>query len=242
MRLGNAFSTDVVRSGAHNRPLNAFLAEATTRVGDVFGGPLTYASLPFETVDWSLFDFVGVDHYRDARIREDYVTRLEPLLAVGKPVVVTEVGWGTCRAPEGASPDAEPRLGGILSNAVDNRTLFLHSLPLVGRFVKPRLKVGYRRDEDRQASEIGETLTLLAGAGVAGVFVFTFVSPLFGHSAEPRHDLDMVSASLVKTYAGGRHGLSYPDLPWEPKRAFQTVADYYSKDDAASGTLASPAK
>jgi hypothetical protein len=241
-RLHNAFSTDAVRSGAHDRPLNAFLAEATERVRRVFGGPLTYASLPWEAVDWSLFDLVGVDHYRDARIRERYVAMLEPLLAVGKPVVVTEVGWGTCRAPEGSGPDAEPRLGGILSNAVDNRTLFLHSLPLVGRLVRPRLKVSYLRDEERQAAEVGETLALLDGAGVAGAFVFTFVAPIFGHSAEPRYDLDMVSASLVKTYADGRRGQRYPGLPWEPKRAFKAVADSYGAGDAASGAApASPA-
>jgi hypothetical protein len=241
-RLRNAFSTDAVRSGAHNRPLNTFLAEATKRVRDVFNGPLTYASLPWETVDWGLFDFVGIDHYRDARIRERYVAMLEPLFDSGKPVVITEVGWGTCRAPEGAGPDAEPRLGGILSNAVDNRTLFLHSLPLLGRFVRPRLKVSHLRDEERQASEVGETLALLDGAGVGGAFVFTFVAPIFGHRAEPRYDLDMVSASLVKSYADGRRGVRYPDLPWEPKLAFQTVADYYGKDDAASGAAStSPA-
>jgi hypothetical protein len=234
-RLRNAFTTDAVKKGTHNRPLNAFLGETTERVRRVFGGPLTYASLPWETVDWSLFDFVGLDHYRDARIRERYVAMLEPLLAVGKPVVVTEVGWGTCRAPEGSGPDAEPRLGGILSNAVDNRTLLLHSLPLVGRFVRPHLKVSFLRDEACQAAEVGETLAVLDGAGVAGAFVFTFVAPIFGHSAEPRYDLDMVSASLVKTYADGRHGQRYPGMPWEPKRAFQAVADYYGKDDEASG-------
>ena len=239
-RLRNAFATDAVRTGAHNRPLNAFLTEATERVRRVFGGPLTYASLPWETVDWSLFDFVGVDHYRDARIRERYVAMLELLIDLGKPVVITEVGWGTCRAPEGSGADAEPRLGGILSNAVDNRTLFLHSLPLVGRFVRPRLKVTYRRDEERQAAEVAETLLLLDGAGVGGAFVFTFVAPLFGHSDEPRYDLDMVSASLVKTYTDGRRGVRYPDLPWEPKLAFQTVADYYSKGDAGGGSPTSP--
>lgn len=235
-RLRNAFTTDAVKTGAHNRPLNAFLGEATERVRRVFGGPLTYASLPWETVDWSLFDFVGVDHYRDARIRERYVAMLDPLLDLGRPVVVTEVGWGTCRALEGSGPDGEPRLGGILSNAVDNRTLFMHSLPLAGRFVRPRLKVSYLRDEACQAAEVGETLAMLDGAGVAGAFVFTFVAPIFGHSAEPRYDLDMVSASLVKTYADGRRGVRYPDLTWEPKLAFQTVADYFSKGEGGSPT------
>ncbi len=88
----------------------------------------------------------------------------------------------------------------------------------------------------RQATEVGETLAVLDAASVAGVFVFTFIAPLFGHSAEPRYDLDMVSASLVRTYADGRRGQRYPGLPWEPKRAFEAVADYYGKGDAAGGT------
>ena len=101
--------------------------------------------------------------------------------------------------------------------------------------MRPRLRVSYLRDEERQAAEVGETLALLDGAGVAGAFVFTFVAPIFGHSAEPRYDLDMVSASLVKTYTDGRRGQRYPDLSWEPKRAFKAVADYYGKGDPASG-------
>jgi len=42
-----------VQAGVHNGPLNAFLAEAAGRVRDVFHGPLTYASVPLETFDWS---------------------------------------------------------------------------------------------------------------------------------------------------------------------------------------------
>ncbi len=63
----------------------------------VYHGPLTYASLPWEAVDWNLFEFVGVDYYRDARTRDSYLDMLQPLFATGKPVVVTEMGWGTCR-------------------------------------------------------------------------------------------------------------------------------------------------
>jgi hypothetical protein len=33
--------------------------------GLVFHGRLTYASRPFETVGWSLFDIIGVDHHRN---------------------------------------------------------------------------------------------------------------------------------------------------------------------------------
>jgi hypothetical protein len=38
----------------------------------------------------------------------------------------------------------------------------------------------------------------------------------------------MGALSLVKTYANG-HGTTYPDLAWEPKRAFHAVADFYSE-------------
>ncbi len=56
--------------GAHNRPLNAFLAKANTVVRQVFGGQVTYASAPIEAVDWGVFDFVCLDYYRGARNRD----------------------------------------------------------------------------------------------------------------------------------------------------------------------------
>ena len=43
----------IIRSGAHNQPLNA-VARLEAAVRPAFGGPLTYASLP-EQVDWSRF-------------------------------------------------------------------------------------------------------------------------------------------------------------------------------------------
>lgn len=48
--------------------------------------------MPFEPVDWDLFDLVGIDHYREARTESHNVGKLQPLLAHGKPVVVTEHG------------------------------------------------------------------------------------------------------------------------------------------------------
>ena len=75
-RLEHPSFWERVRSGAHNAPLNAFLAEANDRVRQVFGGSVTYASVPLETVDWSRFDFVSVDLYRDARIRDRFSGRL----------------------------------------------------------------------------------------------------------------------------------------------------------------------
>ena len=52
--------------GSFHKNLNAFLSKATTLVREHFGGPLTYASGTWEEVDWSPFDFVGIDYYRNS--------------------------------------------------------------------------------------------------------------------------------------------------------------------------------
>lgn len=218
-RFGPA-SRQLIMAGAHNPPLNAFLASVVEAVRRVYDGPISYASLVWEAVDWSRFDIVGVDHYRDPRINDRYVEMLGPFFATGKPVVVTEFG---CRTYAGAE-----KAGGAASfGIVDNKRLFLHQLPLVGRFIRPRLTGAYVRDEALPAREVTETLAILDRAGVDGAFVMTFVSPISPYNADPRYDLDMAGFSLVKTYADGRHGTTYPDMPWEPKEAFGAVASYF---------------
>ncbi len=209
------------RAGKHNAPLNAFLAKATEAVRRLFHGPVTYAALIWEDVDWSLFDFVGVDHYRDARIKDRYAEMLEPLFAHRKPVVVTEFGMRTYRGAESS--------GSLGLGVVDVRTLGLHHLPVVGRFVRPRLNGDYVRDEHLQARELMETLAILDAAGVDGAFVMTFVSPIAPYDDRARYDLDMSSFSLVKSFAGGRRGTTYPDMTWEPKESFRALADYYGR-------------
>jgi hypothetical protein len=37
----------------------------------------------------------------------------------------------------------------------------------------------------------------------------------------------MNAMSLVKSYAGA-YGSTYPDMTWEPKKAFHAVADFYA--------------
>lgn len=56
--------------------LNDYLVGLTTALRSTFAGPLIYAALPFEPMDWSPFDYVGVDHYRGARVKERYVDML----------------------------------------------------------------------------------------------------------------------------------------------------------------------
>lgn len=219
-RFGNPANREFLKAGRHNAPLNEFLAKVTSAVRAVFGGPLAYASLPWEAVEWSAFDFVGVDHYRAAQIRDRYVEMLQPAFSHGKPVVIMEFGSRTYR---GADTSTE----GMAGDISDWRSLGLHHIPLVGRFVRPHLRGAHVRDEDLQAREVGEMLSLLDGAGVEGAFVMTFVSPIAPTDDDPRYDLDMNSYSLVKSYTSG-HGTTYPDMPWEPKVSFRAVADYYA--------------
>jgi hypothetical protein len=199
--------------------LNAFLKEANTRVRHHFGGPLTYASLIWESVDWAPFDIIGIDDYRDARIKDRYTTLLKKNLVDGKPVVITEFGM---RSYVGADSSGTLGLG-----VVSIPSMVLHQVPLIGRFVRPRLKGHHVRDESLQAREIIETLCALDDAGVEGAFVCTFTDYLSPADDDPRYDLDMSSLSLVK-YTPRRRGLAYPDLEWEPKESFRAVAQYFA--------------
>lgn len=218
-RLAHPSFREIVIAGTHNTPLNVFLAQASESVRRVFAGPITYAALIWEAVDWDRFDIISVDHYRDARTKDRYLDMLQPLFARDKPVVVTEFGM---RAYRGVERDGTLGVG-----VIDNRSLGLHHLPVVGRFVRPRLNSQYVRDETLQAREITDTLTILAASGVDGAFVCTLVEPLFPYDQDPRHDLDMSGLSLVKTYAKGR-GQTYPDMSWEPKQSFRAVANFYA--------------
>ena len=78
-----------------------------------------------------------------------------------------------------------------------------------------------------QARELVETLDELERSGVAGALLSTFVTPEARTDDDPRYDMDMDSMSLVKSLPGGRYGMVYPDLPWEPKEAFAAVAQHF---------------
>jgi hypothetical protein len=227
-RLQNPSFWEQIRSGAHNAPLDAFLAKANDAVRQVFKGSVTYASVPLETVDWGRFDVVAVDLYRDARIRDRFTDVLRRFFAHGRPVVITEFGCCTWRGAAAA--------GGMGWAIVDLDMAKLGKRP-------PQLNGEYVRDEAEQAHELTDALTIFDDAGVDGAFVMTFVAPLSPSSDDPKYDLDMASYSLVKSYGNrlgdlgiafpdlpwdaSRWGTTYPDMPWEPKQSFQAVADFY---------------
>ncbi|MEU1199118.1 hypothetical protein ABZ446_23250 [Streptomyces sp. NPDC005813] len=101
--------------------LNAFLARAAATVRAHFGGRITYASGPWEPVDWEPFDLVGIDAYRSAENADTFRAHLRESLAHGKPLAVTE--YGTCaylgagdlggmawQPPQGAVPDEDEQV------------------------------------------------------------------------------------------------------------------------------------
>ncbi len=213
-----------LKAAEHNRLLGSFLGRVAGSVRPVFHGKITYASLVWESVDWSLFDFVGLDHYRAARIKDRYEEMLKPALETGKPVVITEVGVQTYEG-------AEVNGAGLGGDIIEEKSRFFHyKLPLLGRLVRPKLKSGkHVRDEGLQARELVDQLTILDNAGVHGTFVSTFIEQTKPYDDDPRYDLDMGSLSLVRYHEGGkRHGKTYPDMPWEPKESFKAVAEYYA--------------
>src|SRR5712691_1691882 len=55
---------------------NAFLGETANAARREFGGRITYASGPWEQVDWRPFDIVAVDAYRDASNAATYEEQL----------------------------------------------------------------------------------------------------------------------------------------------------------------------
>jgi len=214
-RLGHPSLWDTVKIGKHNAAVNAFLHRANDAVRDRFRGKVTYASVGLETIDWSPFDFVGVDLYRDRRSRGIYRDLILRYRRFNKPLANMEFGCCTFRGAED--------LGGRGWEIVD-----WGARP-------PRLKGEYVYDQASQAREVTDLLRVNDEAGVDATFVFTFVEPGAGlpegtdrgRLPALAFDLDIVRYSLVKTLPAPRPGATYSDLPWEPKESFRAVADYY---------------
>ena len=206
------------RAGKYVKLLNDYLSKVSKAVREVFNGKITYASLPrIETVDWSLFDYVCIDAYRDRFTKSSYDEWVKRYFKYGKPVVVGEFGCCTYRGAED--------LGGMGWDIVD-----FSKMP-------PELKGNYVYDQGLQAQELSTQLQILDDVGVHGAFIFTFIQPL-DLTNDPgmlkmlqriTFDPDISSYSLVKSYPDGRHGAAYPDMTWEPKLSFRAVADYFAK-------------
>jgi hypothetical protein len=191
--------------------INSFLRNAAAVVRERFGGKISYASIPFEGVNWTPFDFIAVDNYRSLAIAEQYRSGMHALVtqgkALGKPVAITEFGCATYRgaADKGASAAMI--------------VVYENNMPI-------GLDGEYTRDEAEQATYLRELLDIFTAEGIDTVFANTFVSYHLPHRSDPRQDLDMASYGIV-TVLENQLGHAYPAMAWEPKLAFTTLADYY---------------
>ena len=200
--------------------VNDFLRRALDVVRARFRGPVSYAAvLPLEGVDWTPFDMIATDAaYRTAatasRFRESIRAFVAQGHARGKPVAVTEFGCATFRGAGAVAGTGDA----LIAWGDDGRPA--------------NLKVECVRDEEEQATYLRELLDVFDAEGVDAAFVYTFARYDFPHRDDPLLDLDRASAGVVKvldgeSWAGDPRRRRYPDVPWEPKAAFDALASRY---------------
>lgn len=201
--------------------INDFLRRAVEVIRARFSGKVTYASLPFEGVDWTPFDIISTDAaYRTkataAHFRENIRAFVAQGRAQGKPVALTEFGCTTHRGAADGGGDS--LVEGALIVWDDN------ARPV-------RLNGEYVRDEEEQAKYLREVLEIFEAEGVDYAFVNTFARYDLPHSSNPGKDFDMASFGVVKVLddQSEARGRSHADMPWEPKIAFNTLADLYGR-------------
>jgi hypothetical protein len=190
------------------RRLDRFTARAAKVGRSVFRGRLSYAAAQDDSVDWSLFDVVGIDYYASFREPDAHVRQLKEYLRWGKPLAITE--FGSC-AYVGA-----PEAGGMGWDIVD--------------YTKepPEIKGDLVRSERVQAAYLTGLLDVFESMGLYAAMAFEFVTPDAPHRPDaPRLDLDLASYAITKPLK------DRPDDPdsgwhWEPKEAFHALARRYA--------------
>jgi hypothetical protein len=176
-----------------------FLAEAVPAVRERFGGPVGYASIPLEAVDWSPFDIIASDAgYRDATNAAAFPQTLAAAVGQGKPFAATEFGCCTFRGAADVAGRTEPV------------TYDEH-----GRAEK--LTAELQRDEEGQARYLVDLLRDYEAGGVEAAFVYTFANRHLPTTEDPERDFDLAARGIVRVL---------PDGSWTPKAAFHALAAY----------------
>jgi hypothetical protein len=207
------------------RQMNDLLRQSVDVVRARFAGKVSYASIPLDGVDWTPFDIIATDAgYRTAAMGAQFRESIRAFVAqgraLGKPVAITEFG---CATHSGAGDMAARGISDVVEWDDSGRPL--------------RLKGNAIRDEQEQARYVTELLEVFESEGVDSVFVYTFARYDLVDRGAPGEDFDVASAGLVRVLDSGRRGQRYPDLPWEPKAAFTTLAEHYGR---VSSRTASP--
>jgi hypothetical protein len=176
-----------------------FLAEAVPAVRERFGGPIGYASVPLEAVDWAPFDIVASDAgYRDATNAATFPQTLTAAVGQGKPYAATEFGCCTFRGAADIAGAGEPV------------TYDEH-----GRAAT--LTAQLDRDEEGQARYVVDLLRDYEAGGVEAAFVYTFANRHLATTDDPECDFDLAARGIVRVL---------PDGSWTPKAAFHALAEY----------------
>jgi hypothetical protein len=201
--------------------VNDFLRRAVAVVRARFAGPVSYASVPLDGVDWTPFDIIATDGaYRTAvtapRYRELVRAFVEQARAQGKPVAATEFGCATFQGAGavGGSGDA------MIAWGADGRAA--------------RLKGESVRDEHEQVTYLRDVLDVFEAEGVDAAFLYTFARYDLPHREDPLLDLDRASAGIVKVLDDQSaprdpRDRRYADVPWVPKPAFYALAERYGR-------------
>jgi hypothetical protein len=186
-----------------NRGLNKHLQQALQTARSHFKGHITYSAAPWETVEWTDFDLIGLDHYLMSLNKDGYVETLRAYRAYGKPIVITEFG---CCCYEGADEK-----GPAGYDIID------WSGP------RPAIDGTHPRSEKVQADYVAKLLRIFKQEDINGYFVYTFSNPDQPYDPDPRYDLDKAGFGIVKVLGAGADG----KIRWEPKEAFHEVARSY---------------
>ncbi|WP_326556747.1 hypothetical protein [Micromonospora sp. NBC_01796] len=192
MRMRDA--VPAARAAVHD-----FLTEALPAVRERFAGPVGYASIPLEAVDWAPFDIIASDAgYRDATNAATFPQTLAVAVGQGKPYAATEFG---CCTFHGAAD---------VAGATEPVTYDEH-----GRAAK--LTPGLERDEEGQARYVVDLLRDYEAGGVEAAFVYTFANRHLPTTDDPDRDFDLAARGIVRML---------PDGSWTPKAAFHALAAY----------------
>jgi hypothetical protein len=176
-----------------------FLAEAVPAVRERFGGPVGYASIPLEDVDWAPFDLIASDAgYRDATNAATFPQTLSAMVGQGKPYAATEFGCCTFRGAPDVAGAPEPVIYDGHGRAAN-------------------LTAKLERDEEGQARYVVDLLRDYEAGGVEAAFVYTFANRHLPTTEDPERDFDLAARGIVRVL---------PDGSWVPKAAFHALAAY----------------
>ncbi|MER8072104.1 hypothetical protein ABTZ59_27770 [Streptomyces sp. NPDC094034] len=198
--------------------LNVTLRSYAADVRRNFHGVVSYAAGLWEDVDWSPFDIVGLDAYRDSQTEKEYRATFRRYRKYGKPIASME--FGCCKYAgagargaggfivlQGANPDGT----GIWADGI---------VPT--------------RDEAEQAEYIETQIDLMTEAKVDALFVFEFSKPALP-TGDGAKDLDMANFAIVSTYpASDPRSQQMP--PWKRTEGFRRVSKIFARFATEAGS------